>query len=88
MQKKVSEWVETSLASQNWPKNGLTINLWTTQIGTQIPQLGTRTGYPVFSINLDETVESEINTEEILNAFFLDIESILKIAEYANCRVC
>ena len=62
--------------------------LLTTQIGTQIPQLGTRTGYPVFSINLDETVESEINTEEILNAFFLDIESILKIAEYVNCRVC
>ena len=51
-----------------WP-----LILFTTQIDTQIPQLGTRIGYPVFSINPDETVESEINTEEILNAFFLDI---------------
>ena len=33
----------------------------------------------------DEIVESDINTAQILNTFFSNIVSNLKIAEYANC---
>ena len=36
-------------------------------------------------IEEDEIVESDINTAQILNTFFSNIVSNLKIAEYANC---
>ena len=37
-------------------------------------------------IEEDEIVESDINTAQILNTFFSNIVSKLKIAEYANCN--
>ena len=36
-------------------------------------------------IEEDEVVESDINTAQILNTFFSNIVSNLKIAQYANC---
>ena len=36
-------------------------------------------------IEEDEIVESDINTAQILNTFFSNIVSNLKIAEYVNC---
>ena len=36
-------------------------------------------------IEEDEIIESDINTTQILNTFFSNIVSNLKIAEYANC---
>ena len=36
-------------------------------------------------IEEDEIIENDSNTQEILNTFFFDIVSNLKIAENANC---